>query len=115
MPKIARAITAIRPQERKKLLRQARLVLQHPGLDVRAAKKMGEMGHILIVTPKKVGTAPERNLIRRRFKAIFYEEQLYEKPFDLIIFAKKDIHLLSFQDLKSLLKQALERATHTLS
>ena len=46
---------------------------------------------ILIVTPKKIGSAPVRNLLKRRLKSIFYEEKLYERPTPTLSSARKEV------------------------
>jgi len=60
-------------------------------------------GRILVVTPKKIGSSPQRNRIRRRLKAIFYEEKLFERGIDVIVFVKKKGIELTFNQLKKLL------------
>lgn len=89
------------------LFRNARRVIKHPNLHILIATAQQKIGRILIITPRKVGNAPERNKIRRRLKSIFYEEKLYEKGLDCIVIVKKKGCSLSFKELKDLLLQAL--------
>jgi ribonuclease P protein component len=56
-----------------------------------------------------VGNAPERNLLRRQLKAIFYEEKLFERGFECIIILRKEAVPLSFAQLKELLLDAYRR------
>jgi ribonuclease P protein component len=62
-----------------------------------------DFGKILIIIPAKTGKAHDRNLIKRRIKAIFYEQKLYEKPIISIIFAYKPALNLTFEQLKDFL------------
>lgn len=92
--------------ERTTLFKEARLVHRQPELDIRLLKKNTEAslpGRLLVITPKKVGSAPQRNLIRRRLKSLFYEEGLYKIPADLLIYCKKGSTDLSFAKLKNIL------------
>lgn len=59
-----------------------------------------------MVTPGRVGSAVERNTIRRRLKALFYEHQLNQK-LDCIIIVKKKGPALSYEDLKAIIIPAL--------
>ncbi len=105
--------------ELRHLLRSARLAHRQSELDIRYSKRDSESsrlpGRILIITPRRVGTAPQRNLIRRRLKAIFFEEKLFEHSFDIVIFCRKGASDLSFEDLKKLLLQVFSTlATSTI-
>ncbi len=60
-------------------------------------------GRILIIASRKYGNSPERNLLKRRCKAIFWEEQLYKKMTDLIIIARPSGKKYDFDQLKKLL------------
>jgi ribonuclease P protein component len=96
----------ITASERKKLFKEARLVHRQPELDIRLLKKDKEtspLGRILVVTPKKIGNAPKRNLIRRRLKSLFHEEGWDQRPYDLLIYCQKGSADLSFQELKQIL------------
>lgn len=106
MPRIAKKITTFTKKEVDSAFKKARRMLKKPGLTILVAPAQKEFGRVLIIASKKVGSAPERNLLRRRLKSIFYEEKLYEKPFDCIIITNKLAVPLSFTELKSLLLQA---------
>ena len=60
-------------------------------------------GKILVVASRKYGNAPERNLLKRRCKSIFFNEKLYEKKINLAIIARPLGKNYSFQELKQLL------------
>lgn len=63
---------------------------------------MASFGRILAVVSRKYGNAPERNLIKRRLKAIFWEERLYEKNIDFAVIARPAGKLYDFEQLKKL-------------
>ncbi len=60
-------------------------------------------GKLLIVTPRAAGKAHDRNLIRRRVKAIFYTEKLYQKPVIWILLVRSKAIDLDFDRLKAFL------------
>lgn len=101
-------ISHFKKSEITALLKTAQRVLQHPGLDILLARHTKKKGRILVITPRYIGTAPQRNTIRRRLKAIFYEEKLFNHNRDCIIIIRKNGLTLSFDNLKTLLKQAFE-------
>ncbi len=108
MPKDTQSILRLTAQERKNLLKNARLVHRQAELDIRSLPRIADSsrlpGRILIITPRKVGNAPQRNLLRRRLKALFREEKIYEQSHDLIIYCRKGAAELTFQTLKTLLE-----------
>ncbi len=67
-----------------------------------------DFGRRVIIASRKVGNAPECNKVRRRLKSIFYEEKLYEAPYDCIVIVKKEAVILSFEALKKLLYSAYD-------
>lgn len=103
---IARAITQFSELEIQELFRRARTVFKKPSLEIRRVGTQSEFGRILIVIPRIVGTAPQRNLIRRRFKALFYQGKWYEKKQDLIVLVRKGATQLSYQDLEQIIASA---------
>lgn len=76
------------------------------GLNIRFAPKQKILGRILIVIPKKFGSAPKRNLLRRRLKAAFIENKWYKENADLIINAYPESSQLSYQKIVSILYEA---------
>ena len=96
------ASASLNQKEIRKLFKEARRVLKHPCLDILIAPSSSEQGRLLVVTPGRIGTAPERNKIRRRLKALFYEENRHEHPYDLVLFIKKEALALSYDELKAL-------------
>jgi ribonuclease P protein component len=62
-----------------------------------------EFGKLLIVTPRASGNACQRNRLRRRLKAIFYENQLYLHKVISAVLVYKQAQELSFEQLSSFL------------
>ena len=96
-------------QEVSQMFKKARRSLRHPGLDIMFAPKEQETGRILVITSRRTGPASQRNRIRRRLKAIFYEEKLSERGFDCIVIVKKPGVDLNFDELKELLLKSLDQ------
>jgi ribonuclease P protein component len=106
MSSIARRITQFSKKEIDSLFSNARRVFRNAACTLLIAEKQGSLGRILIIASRKVGNAPERNLLRRRIKAIFYEEKLYIYPFDGAIILYKKAVGLSFSELKNMICDA---------
>ena len=110
MPNISKKLSSFSKQEVAQLFSKAKRVLKkHPGLDILCAPTAQDFGRILIITSRKVGKASKRNLIRRRLKAIFYEEKLYEKGLDCIVIVKKEGINLPFKELKGILRYVVKK------
>ena len=70
---------------------------------------MGEAqthGKLLIITPRAMGKAHLRNLMRRQLKAIYYENKLYTNTTTLILLVYKAATELTFEELKAFLISA---------
>ncbi len=65
------------------------------------------IGRILLITSRKVGNAPERNLLRRQSRAIFYEERLFDLGKHCVVIFKAPAKNLSFDQLKAILIKAI--------
>lgn len=103
MSSIVRKISKFTKREIDYLFCHARRVFKDKNCTVLRAPAQKEFGRVLIIASRKVGNAPERNLIRRRIKSIFYEEKLFSLPFDCVVIAQKSIVSLSFEQLKNLI------------
>lgn len=106
MPTV-REITRFSEHEIKELFAHARRTHKSPEMDILIAPACHEFGRILVVTPARIGTAPQRNKIRRQIKAIFYEEHLFSLQLECIVIAKLKATTLSFDKLKEVLFKAL--------
>lgn len=98
---IARLITRFSTPEIKKLFAHAHTVCVSKMFDIRRAKGIHEYGRVLIVIPRNVGTAVERNRIRRRLKSIFYQQKIYHHGYDYLIFVKPPAATASYQEIKN--------------
>ena len=96
--------------EIKKLWQNAQLKVKQPGILVFTAPQSGPTGRVLLVIPKAAGTAPERNLFKRRVRSIFKEEKLTERGYDCIVRAHKNGVIIPFETLKTHLLEAFKRS-----
>lgn len=108
MPRIAREITRFTKQEIDQAFAQAERVAHNPYITILRAPRQKEFGHILIIASRKIGNAPQRNKLRRQLKSIFYEEKLYELPYNCIIITRPGATEISFDQLKEMLVKALK-------
>lgn len=100
MTSIARSITKFSKNEIKFLFEHAEKHYICNTFVLLRAQQQTINGRILIVSSKKVGTAPVRNLLKRRIKHIFLHEKLYGKGFDWILITRKKAASLTFSDLQ---------------
>lgn len=98
-----RVLTHWKKHEAVISIRRSRIFFRNNFFDIRIQPKIKNIARILVVTPRKSGTAVARNTFRRRAKALFYENKLYAGDFDWIIFAKSNISQLSFSSLQEVL------------
>jgi ribonuclease P protein component len=112
MPYIAKHLSDFTQKEITAIFRKSSRVYKGPGLDILMAPALKDFGRVLVVTPRKVGTAPERNRIRRRIKALFYEHKLYEYLFDTCIIIKKSGIDYHTNELIPLLDAAFKQRTN---
>lgn len=110
---IAGNLSKFTKREIEHLFKHARRFIKNPALTILLSPRQQDFARVLIVTSRKVGNAPQRNLIRRRIKAIFYQEKLFEHPFDCVVISHKDMVNLTSDQLKEYLLQAYKKA-HTI-
>ena len=104
MPGIAGKISKFTKSEIDYLFQHARRIVRNQFCTILVAPRQNpEYARILIVLARAVGNAPERNLIRRRIKAIFYEEKLFASNVDYVVIVYKKMVTLPFDQLKALL------------
>lgn len=91
------------------LFKGARTKVKLPGLRILKAPISGRTaGRVLIVTPRRVGNAPERNLLRRRVRAIYREDKLYTHPYDCVLLFGKEALLIPFDELRRLIHSVIK-------
>lgn len=112
MAGVVRSLTRWRAGEVAATSAKARRIYQSDAFDIRVLPKQKKYARILVVTSHKIGTAVKRNLFRRRIKSIFYEEKLYAKGFDWIVYGKKKGPKCSFRDLKKILLTCSRTVSH---
>ena len=93
----------------KSLFKKARRILKHPGLDLLVAPTNEAQGHLIIVTPARIGIAVKRNTIRRRIKALFHAHAFDQKGFDSIFIIKKEGIWLSYEQLQKIITYAFNQ------
>ncbi len=109
MVSIARRITAWSEGEIRRVLRRSRRVIRSADADVSVAGSSDEFGRILIIIPKKVGTAVVRNRIRRRIRSLFFEKKFFTQRLLWIVYVKPPLAEQSFTQLEQLFTQWAER------
>lgn len=113
MPGIVGKISKFTKSEIDYLFQHARRVLKNQCCTILVAPRQNQdFGRVLIVLPRQVGNAPERNLIRRRIKSVFYEEKLFTHDFDCVIIVYKKMVSLPFDQLKTLLVSTYQKLLH---
>ncbi len=106
MSSIARRITQWKNSEVEAVFKKTHRLYKGPECDIRVARTTNEIGRLLLIVSRKTGTAPQRNLFKRRLKSLFFQEHLYSKGYDWIIFAKLGGIQTTFDRLKDIMKQA---------
>ena len=109
MSSIVRKISKFTKSEIDRLFHDARRVIRNQFCIILIAPRQKEFGRVLIIASRKVGNAPERNLVRRRIKSIFYEEKLFELGFDCVVIVYKKAVSLPFEQLKGFLLTAYQK------
>jgi len=108
MKDVAKQISKFKRKEIDLLFQTTQAAYKSKELTVLAAPCILSFGRILLITSRKVGNAPERNLLRRWGRAIFYEEKLFEKNSDLIVIFKSPAKKMLFDEFKEILKKAVD-------
>ena len=107
MSRITRKFSSFSQRDISELLKNARVRVRIPGLRILTAPAaLPDRGRVLVITPRHSGNAPQRNLIRRRIKSVFFEDGLYKKNLDFVIVVRSEAIGTSFGELKKLLHRA---------
>ncbi len=110
MPSIVRKLSKFTKREIDYLFQHARRIVRNQACTILVApRQKEEFGRVLIIVSRKVGNAPERNLIRRRIKSIFYEEKLFTLGFDCVVIVHKEMITLSFDQIRTLILSAYQK------
>lgn len=96
-------ISSFFQSEIDQLFKKAKVKVRYSGVRVLVAPAQGSFGRILIVTPKKCGNAPQRNLFKRRVRALFRENRLSEHHKDFVVIVDKRGIAIPFSKLRHLL------------
>lgn len=112
MASIARRITAWREGEIRRTIRKSRRLIRSDSADVSVVKSQG-ICRVLIIIPKKVGTAVVRNRIRRRIRSLFFENKIFSQGLSWIIYVKPSLASLSFSELHNLFMSWASEASKT--
>jgi ribonuclease P protein component len=107
MPSFVKQLSLFTKKEVEAAFASASCANRSPSITILRAPRSKSFGRILIITPKAVGTAPIRNRLRRRIKAIFYENKLYHSLFDWLIISKKGAGEFEYDYLKTLLLKTI--------
>ncbi len=113
MPRLGKSISSFSKKEVTTFFETSKVKARIPGLRVLISPAQKELGRILIITPRRSGNSCQRHLIRRRFKAIFLQEQLYKKGFDCGIIVRSEGIDTSFEDLRKLLLCAFQASVRS--
>ncbi len=91
-----------------RLFKEATVKVRYPGVRILAGPLFpGQLyAKLLMVVSRRVGNAPQRNLIKRRLRAIFKEERLFLGMYNLTIIVDNRVIALPFTHLKALMLKA---------
>ena len=98
-----RSLFSFQPAEVKQAFAVAVRLGYGQGVKLIKAPTTTPYSKLLVVTPRASGKAHDRNLVRRRAKAIFYEFASHEKPAIFILLVNKRATNDSFDSLKAFL------------
>ena len=105
-------LTTLTREEVDTFFEVAKCALRKPGFTILAAPATKSYGRILVITRSNIGSAPDRNKVKRQLKAIFYEEELFKRGHDIAIVVKKEGLSASFTELQVLLSKAFDNIAH---
>jgi len=109
MHSIAGQISRFTQKEASELFKRAYAIARNVAFNLLVAPRQKSFGRVLLVTPHRIGNASQRNKLRRRAKAIFYEEKLFEREHDCILIFKKGAANMSFDQLKQYILEAFDK------
>lgn len=104
-------ISSFSKKELDHFFKIARPALKVAGLTFLYAPRIHKSARILIITSRKVGSAPERNKLRRRLKELFRTLNGCNLAYDYVVIAQKTAIKHSFNELKVFLEKAIENTS----
>jgi len=110
MPR-TKKISSFSRTEISNAFKRSRLKVRYSGLKllVSPSEDDAEHGKLLIVTPRRSGNSPQRNLFRRRIKSIFREKNLADQKIVIIALVDRNSIELSFKKLEQLVLSCYEK------
>lgn len=105
--KASKNLSKFSKKELDSFFKQAKRVYKDQAFTILTHEHQQEFARVLIAVPKKYGSAPDRNLIKRRLKSIFREENLYEKQYNTAFIIRPTAKKYSFEELKKLCLKVL--------
>lgn len=102
-------ISRFTKKEIDNLFQDGKAVYKSKELVILTAPCLLSSSRILLITSRKVGNAPERNLLRRWGRAIFYEERLFELGKHAVIIFKSPAKNLLFDQFKEILIKSIHK------
>ncbi len=115
MKSIPKRLSHFGKNEVSRFFKTAKRGFKNPNLDILLLPQAHDSGRILAVISAKIAPAHLRNFIRRRLKAIFYEEKLFLLGYDFIIITKTAGLHLPFQKLKEVTLLGVARAVASMN
>jgi|LakMenE18May11ns_1017448.scaffolds.fasta_scaffold8526484_2 ribonuclease P protein component len=103
MQPVFRDLFSFSPAEVKEAFAVAVALGYGQGVKLIKAPSRHPYSKLLVITPRASGRAHDRNLLRRRAKAIFYEHASHQNPATFILLTNKKATTASFQILKTFL------------
>lgn len=100
MVRLGKQVSLFTQQEVRNAFGSVKIKTRSAGLSVLIAPAQKEYGRILIVTSRRCGNSVQRHLIRRRLKAVFLEEKLYQQPIECIVIVRAEGIATPFLELK---------------
>ncbi len=107
MKYVAKTISRFTKKEIDLLFSTGKAVYKSKEFVILTAPCLLAFSRILLITSRKVGNAPQRNLLRRRGRAIFYEEKLFENQQHCVVIFRAPAKDLTFDQFKSILIKAV--------
>ena len=106
MKNVAKQISRFTRSQIDLLFKDGKAVYKSKELVILTAPCLLPSSRILLITSRKVGNAPERNLLRRWGRAIYYEQRLFELPRHCVIIFKAPAKNLTFDQFKEILTKS---------